>query len=92
MVILNCTQVLIVQKESIYTAPLHFRRELLPINKPRNKQARSWAIFLLIYLAHCHRVNYSMIVATRSEPTVRPPSRYFNPVLSHIFYGFLSKI
>ena len=36
--------------------------------------------------------NYSMIVATRPDPTVRPPSRYFNPVLSHIFYGFLSKI
>lgn len=89
MVILNCTQVLIVQKESIYTAPLHFRRELLPINKPRNKQARSWAIFLLIYLAHCHRVNYSMIVATRSEPTVRPPSRYFNPVFPYIFHIFL---
>ena len=36
--------------------------------------------------------DYSMIVATRPDPTVRPPSRYFNPVLSHIFYGFLSKI
>ena len=36
--------------------------------------------------------NYSMIVATRPDPTVLPPSRYFNPVLSHIFYGFLSKI
>ena len=33
-----------------------------------------------------------MIVATRPDPTVRPPSRYFNPVLSHIFYGFLSKL
>ena len=38
------------------------------------------------------RLYYSMIVATRPDPTVRPPSRYFNPVLSHIFYGFLSKI
>ena len=36
--------------------------------------------------------DYSMIVATRPDPTVRPPSRYFNPVLPHIFYGFLSKI
>ena len=35
---------------------------------------------------------YSITVATRPDPTVRPPSRYFNPVLSHIFYGFLSKI
>ena len=33
-----------------------------------------------------------MIVATLPEPTVRPPSRYFNPVLPYIFYGFLSKI
>ena len=38
------------------------------------------------------RLYYSMIVATRPDPTVRPPSRYFNPVLPHIFYGFLSKI
>ena len=36
--------------------------------------------------------DYSMIVATRPDPTVRPPSRYFNPVLLLIFYGFLSKI
>ncbi len=43
-------------------------------------------------LSRCLRVNYSIIVATRPDPTVRPPSRYFNPVLSHIFYGFLSKI
>ena len=35
---------------------------------------------------------YSIIVATRPEPTVLPPSRYFNPVLLLIFYGFLSKI
>ena len=36
--------------------------------------------------------DYSMIVATRPDPTVRPPSRYFNIILPHIFYGFLSKI
>lgn len=43
---------------------------------------------------HCSLFSeyYSMIVATRPEPTVRPPSRYFNPVLLLIFYGFLSKI
>ena len=35
---------------------------------------------------------YSITVATRPDPTVRPHSRYFNPVLSHIFYGFLSKM
>ena len=32
-----------------------------------------------------------MIEATRTDPTVRPPSRCFNPVLPHTFYAFLSK-
>ena len=32
--------------------------------------------------------NYSMIVATRPEPTVLPPSRYLNSVFQHIFYAF----
>ena len=30
---------------------------------------------------HCFRVYYSMIVATRPDPTVRPPSRYQTSVL-----------
>ena len=29
-----------------------------------------------------------MIVATRPDPTVRPPSRYLNTVFLHIFYAF----
>lgn len=29
-----------------------------------------------------------MIVATRPEPTVLPPSRYLNTVFLHIFYAF----
>lgn len=32
--------------------------------------------------------NYSMIVATRPDPTVRPPSRYLNSIFQHIFYAF----
>ena len=32
--------------------------------------------------------DYSMIVATRPDPTVRPPSRYLNTVFLHIFYAF----
>ena len=34
------------------------------------------------------RLYYSMIVATRPDPTVRPPSRYLNTVFLHIFYAF----
>ena len=56
-----------------------------------------WGILRLDTTLSCDnksifRLYYSMIVATRPDPTVRPPSRYFNPVLPHIFYGFLSKI
>ena len=32
--------------------------------------------------------DYSMMVATRPEPTVLPPSRYLNSVFQHIFYAF----
>ena len=35
------------------------------------------------------RLYYSIIVATRPDPTVRPPSRYFNPVFPYIFHIFL---
>ena len=34
--------------------------------------------------------NYSMIVATRPEPTVRPPSRYRSCILRRFFRIFLS--
>ena len=32
--------------------------------------------------------DYSIILATRPEPTVRPPSRYLNSVFCDIFYAF----
>ena len=31
---------------------------------------------------------YSITVATRPDPTVRPPSRYLNTMFLHIFYAF----
>jgi len=31
---------------------------------------------------------YSITVATRPDPTVRPPSRYLNTVFLRIFYAF----
>ena len=43
-----------------------------------------WKSLLLLpmrRLSHCFHANYSMIVATRPEPTVRPPSRYQTGVL-----------
>ena len=33
-------------------------------------------------------LDYSMIVATRPDPTVLPPSRYLNSVFCGIFYAF----
>ena len=61
-----------------------------------NRKARKTAVFRAILCLDNESIrlfiNYSITVATRPDPTVRPPSRYFNPVLSHIFYGFLSKI
>ena len=55
-------------------------------------------------LCNWFRVNYRKYISTQQKNPRKPygsgvsyvwthvPSRYFNPVLSHIFYGFLSKI
>ena len=43
------------------------------------------ALILFIWL---QSQDYSMIVATLPEPTVRPPSRYLNSVFCSIFYTF----
>ena len=44
------------------------------------------------FLGKPHKIqlftDYSIIVATRPEPTVRPPSRYLNSVFCGIFYTF----
>ena len=63
------------------------------IKKETCKQACSLFFYRLDWhFIHCFRVYYSITVATRPDPTVHPPSRYFNIILPHIFYGFLSKI
>ena len=40
-------------------------------------------------LSHCFHANYSIIVATRPDPTVRPPSRYQTGVLRYTNSDFL---
>ena len=47
---------------------------------PEKKSRKPWFYWIIF--------NYSMIVATRPEPTVLPPSRYLNSVFQHIFYAF----
>ena len=89
-------------KSLVYAPISRLRRSFagirkMPTSKAIKKETCKRACRLFFYrldwrFIHCFRVYYSMIVATRPDPTVRPPSRYFNPVLPHIFYGFLSKI
>ena len=59
---------------------------LKPITKkdPESKLSES----LKIIIFNRRSKNYSMIVATLPDPTVRPPSRYFNPV----FYSMYIKL
>ena len=101
--ILRLDTMLSYDNKSIVYAPIsRLRRSFvgirkMPTSKAIKKETCKQACSLFFYrldwrFIHCFRVYYSMIVATRPDPTVRPPSRYFNPVLSHIFYGFLSKI
>ena len=60
-------------------------------------QARGAELFVFIRLAQSQRTDYSMIVATLPEPTVRPPSRnlhlkfdgcscVFLLILRHFYY------
>jgi len=101
--ILRLDTTLSYDNKSIVYAPIsRLRRSFagirkMPTSKAIKKETCKQACSLFFYrfdwrFIHCFRVYYSIIVATRPDPTVRPPSRYFNPVLSHIFYGFLSKI
>ena len=46
---------------------------------------RGYIRFILSRLAHCWLGDYSMILATLPEPTVRPPSR----ISSGVLYGLL---
>ena len=58
----------------------------MPTSKAIKKETCKRACSLFFYrldwrFIHCFRVYYSMIVATRPDPTVRPPSRYQTDVL-----------
>ena len=58
----------------------------MPTSKAIKKETCKRACSLFFYrldwrFIHCFRVYYSMIVATRPDPTVRPPSRYQTGVL-----------
>jgi len=62
------------------------------IKKETCKQACSLFFYRLDWhFIHCFRVYYSITVATRPDPTVHPPSRYFNIILPHIFMVFSPK-
>ena len=58
----------------------------MPTSKAIKKETCKRACSLFFYrldwrFIHCFRVYYSMIVATRPDPTVRPPSRYQTGIL-----------
>lgn len=72
--------------KSIVYAPIsRLRRSFagirkMPTSKAIKKETCKQACSLFFYrldwrFIHCFRVYYSMIVATRPDPTVRPPSR-----------------
>ena len=78
--------------KSIVYAPIsRLRRSFagirkMPTSKAIKKETCKQACSLFFYrldwrFIHCFRVYYSMIVATRPDPTVRPPSRYQTGVL-----------
>ena len=78
--------------KSIVYAPIsRLRRSFagirkMPTSKAIKKETCKQACSLFFYrfdwrFIHCFRVYYSIIVATRPDPTVRPPSRYQTGVL-----------
>ena len=78
-------------KSLVYAPISRLRRSFagirkMPISKAIKKETCKQACSLFFYrldwrFIHCFRVYYSMIVATRPDPTVRPPSRYQTGVL-----------
>ena len=63
------------------------------IKKETCKQACSLFFYRLDWrFIHCFRVYYSMIVATRPDPTVRPPSRIAKRSPCSIATGWISSI
>ena len=78
--------------KSIVYAPIsRLRRSFagirkMPTSKAIKKETCKQACSLFFYrldwrFIHCFRIYYSMIVATRPDPTVRPPSRYQTGIL-----------
>ena len=88
--------------KSIVYAPIsRLRRSFagirkMPTSKAIKKRLASKLAVSFFYrldwrFIHCFRVYYSMIVATRPDPTVRPPSRYQNGVLQrlNVYFSFI---
>ena len=74
----------VVRSRAFVKCPLPRRK------KETCKQACSLFFYRLDWrFIHCFRVYYSMIVATRPDPTVRPPSRYQTGVLRYTNSDFL---
>ena len=88
-------------KSLVYAPISRLRRSFagirkMPTSKAIKKETCKQACSLFFYrldwhFIHCFRVYYSITVATRPDPTVRPPSRYFNIILPHIFMVFSPK-
>ena len=86
-------------KSIIYAPISRLRRSFagirkMPTSKAIKKETCKQACSLFFYrldwrFIHCFRVYYSMIVATRPDPTVRPPSRYQTGVLRYTNSDFL---
>ena len=79
-------------KSLVYAPISRLRRSFAGIRKmptskakKRDLQASLQSLFYRLdwRFIHCFRVYYSMIVATRPDPTVRPPSRYQTGVLRY---------
>ena len=69
----------------------------MPTSKAIKKETCKQACSLFFYrldwrFIHCFRVYYSMIVATRPDPTVRPPSRIAKVRPWLIAIGWISSI
>ena len=64
-----------------HQALLSLRTGMRPINKQKNtgKNASTFpCIFIYLFVRLNAKHNYSIIVAARPDPTVRPPSRIAN--------------
>ncbi|MDO4189373.1 MAG: hypothetical protein Q4D29_10335, partial [Lachnospiraceae bacterium] len=56
-------------------------------NKKTQESKLLSRVVYLWYITQLSNFNYSMIVATRPEPTVRPPSRFFGTL--HLLFSVI---